>query len=62
MGREGEYEDWLDECWSDGRTRRAIFNEVHQKLDAAVRAKDFAKYSREIDLWLERMKGKVRGG
>ncbi len=62
LGREREYEDWLDECWSDGRTRRAIFNEVHRKLDEAVRAKDFAKYSREVDLWLERMKGKVRGG
>lgn len=62
MGREREYEDWLDECWSDGRTRRAIFNEVHKKLDEAVREKDFAKYSREIDLWLERMKSKIRGG
>src|SRR5260370_289381 len=43
LGREREYEDWLDECWSDGRTRRAIFNEVDRKHDEAVRAKDFTK-------------------
>jgi len=62
MGREREYEDWLDQCWSDGRTRRAILVERATSDDAMRRARERGKYRADIDSWLERMKAKIRGG
>jgi len=62
MGREREYEDWLDECWSDGRTRRAILGmrvRDTREQDKAVRQEKFLK---ELDDWVERMNQKHRGG
>jgi hypothetical protein len=62
MGRERDYEDWLDECWSDGRTRRAILAEraetTHFERVEALKN----PFRGEVDAWLERMKGKIRGG
>ena len=59
MGREREYEDWLDECWSDGRTRRAILEE-RKLLEAVDRGREFRrKFKEEVDSWLERMKSKL---
>jgi hypothetical protein len=62
MGRERDYEDWLDECWSDGRTRRAIIlarmlEEREMRVDQGKE-----KFERETQSWLERMKSKIRGG
>ncbi len=60
MGREREYEDWLEECWSDGRTRRAII-EARMLEERAKRVDDRQhKFKLELDAWVERMKGKVR--
>jgi len=62
MGREREYEDWLGECWSDGRTRRAIIEQ--RMLEEREKRVDQGKSKFELEraAWLERMKGKSRGG
>ncbi len=59
MGREREYEDWLEACWSDGRTRRAIIEA--RMLEAREKRVDDRqhKFKLELDAWVERMKGKV---
>ncbi len=62
MGREREYEDWLDECWSDGRTRRAIIEARMLEERAKQVDQGKSKFELERASWLERMKGKVRGG
>ncbi len=60
MGREREYEDWLDECWSDGRTRRAIIEaRMLEKREKRVDDRQH-KFKLELDAWVERMRGKVR--
>jgi hypothetical protein len=62
MGRERDYEDWLDETWSDGRTRRAILGlrlRDTREQDKAVRQEKFLK---ELADWVERMRSKIRGG
>jgi hypothetical protein len=62
MGSEREYEDWLDECWSDGRTRRAIIEQETAWRRSVVVDTPREKFERERASWLERMKGKIRGG
>jgi len=62
MGREREYEDWLDERWSDGRTRRAIIEARMLEERAKQVDQGKSKFELERASWLERMKGKVRGG
>ncbi len=62
MGREREYEDWLDECWSDGRTRRAIIEARMSQSVLRDRDRGREKFERETQSWLERMKSKIRGG
>ncbi len=61
-GRERDYEDWLDECWSDGRTRRAIIEArmLEERAGRVDQGKE--KFERETQSWLERMKSKIRGG
>jgi hypothetical protein len=62
MGREREYEDWLGECWSDGRTRRAIIEARMLEERAKHVDQDKSKFELERAAWLERMKSKIRGG
>jgi hypothetical protein len=62
MGRERDYEDWLDECWSDGRTRRAITeSRMLEEREKPVDDRQH-KFKLELDAWVERMKGKIHGG
>ena len=62
MGRARDYEDWLDECWTDGRTRRVIIEErmLHAREEGVDQGKE--KFERELGSWLERMKSKARSG
>ena len=62
MGREREYEDWLDETWSDGRTRRAIIEARMSQSVLRDRDRGREKFEREAAGWLERMKKKLGGG
>ena len=62
IGREREYEDWLDETWTDGRTRRVIIEArmLEERAKHVDQGKE--KFERETASWLERMKSKIRRG
>lgn len=56
------YWAWLNERWSDGRTRREIRDTLAQVDREQRKALSHEKFLGELDTWVERMKSKSRGG